>query len=132
MVNPLLAGILGIGGDMDQQQPLPYQELRAKLNPQQTILFDKWKSQLPQNLQWEKDYDLKGLWLENPNAKPSSNLHFPDTYKLPNHPTFSDESKFFNKDTKKFAGHWQETPTQWNYVPYDTTVKKPITEKKGS
>lgn len=102
----------------------------TKLNSVQQSQFDTWKSKLPKNLQYEGDYDLKGLWLENPKVKPSSNLHFPDTYKLPNHPTFSDESKYFNDQTRKFAGNWDETDSSWNYTPYDTTVKKTVIEKK--
>ena len=56
--------------------------------------------------------------------------HLPDTYKLPNHPTFSDESIYFNPKTRSQAGHWTETDSSWNYEPYDTTVKKRIVEKK--
>jgi hypothetical protein len=56
--------------------------------------------------------------------------HLPDTYKLPNHPTFSDESIYFNPKTRSQAGHWAETDSSWTYEPYDTTVKKRIIEKK--
>lgn len=90
--------------------------------------FLAWKSKLPQNLQNERDYDLQGAWHDN--LKPSQNLHLPDTYKLPNHPTFSDESVYFNPQTQKYAGHWNETDSSWNYMPYDTNYKKMTIEHK--
>lgn len=90
--------------------------------------FMRWKSKLPSNLQNERDYDLQGAW--HSGLKPSENLHLPDTYKLPNHPTFSDESVYFNPQTQKYAGHWNETDSSWNYMPYDTNYKKMIIEHK--
>lgn len=96
----------------------------TQLNPIEQAQYEQWRTKLPKNLQWEGDYDLKGLWKSNPNVKPSGNMHFPDTYKLPNHPTFSDESIYFNSTTRNNAGHWNEN----TYVPYDPNVKKSFTE----
>ena len=39
------------------------------------------------------DYDLRGFWKSGAHAEEKSG-HGPDTYKKPNHPTFSDESKY--------------------------------------
>lgn len=103
----------------------------TKLTPSEASMYQKWKLSLPKNLQYEGDYDLAGLWKENPNVRPSANMHFPDKYKKPNHPTFSDESVYFGPATKKFAGKWTETNTSWIYEPYDNTVKKRIVEIKG-
>lgn len=111
-------------------QTVPEAQTGTRLSPVEEIQYQTWRVGLPKNLQSEGDYDLRGLWKENPNIKPSANLHFPDTYKLPNHPTFSDESRYFNPKTKKYAGHWNETDSSWNYMPYDTTIKKMIVEKK--
>lgn len=110
--------------------PDPQSKYGTKLDADQEKRYQQWKSSLPKTLQYEGNYDLRGLWQENPRVKPSANLHFPDKYKLPNHPTFSDESKYFNDKTKNQAGHWQETDSSWNYVPYNPSVKKPIIEKK--
>lgn len=112
------------------QQAPSASPLGTKLNKDQQKKYDVWKTQLPKALQYEGDYDLKGLWLSNPNVKPSSNLHFPDTYKLPNHPTFSNESKYFSPQTRDRAGHWQETDSSWNYIPFNTAVKDTVVEKK--
>jgi hypothetical protein len=72
-----------------------------------------WKNRLPKNLQNEHDYDLKGLWKENPSAEPSDKLHFPDKYKKPNHFTFSNESKYSNPSTE--GGKWVEENGKWMF-----------------
>lgn len=46
------------------------------------------------------DYDLRGAWKAG--AAQAENGHFPDTFKKPNHPTFSVESKYH--DGKKYVG----------------------------
>lgn len=100
------------------------------LTPEENVRYQKWKLTLPENLRYEGDYDLAGLWKENPSVKPSANMHFPDKYKKPNHQTFSDESIYFNPQTKKFAGKWIETNNSWIYEPYDPRVKKRRVERK--
>lgn len=106
--------------------PLP----KTILKPQQDSLYQLWKNRLPTNLRYEGNYDLRRLWVENPGIQPSSNMHFPDRYKLPNHPTFSNESMYFNPTNQYMAGRWQETDSSWNYVPYNNKFKSPIIERK--
>jgi hypothetical protein len=93
----------------------------------------KWKSKLPKNLQYEGDYDLRGFYNENPNFNPSDpNQHLTDKFKLPNHPTFSNESKYFNMVQPQIlnqAGHWDKTDSSYNYIPYNTMYKDTIIEK---
>jgi len=93
----------------------------------------KWKSKLPKNLQYEGDYDLRGFYNENPNFNVNDpNQHLTDKFKLPNHPTFSNESKYFNMIQPQIlnqAGHWQETDSSFNYIPYNTMYKDTIIEK---
>jgi hypothetical protein len=102
----------------------------TKLSKQNEKKYQQWRSLLPIPLQYEGDYDLRGLWKKNPNMKPSANLHFPDTYKLPNHPTFSNESIYFNPQTKDSAGYWQQTDSSYNYIPYNPQLKDTVIEKK--
>ena len=62
----------------------------------------------------EKDYDLKGAYnddevyfnWENEESKNPGNGHFSDKYKLPNHPTFSTDSKYSNSAIP--GGTWQQ------------------------
>lgn len=109
----------------------PTDKIGTKLPADKEKKYQEWRSALPKNLQYEGDYDLRGLWLDNPNVKPSANLHFTDKYKLPNHPTFSNESKYFNKSNKDKAGRWQETDSSWNYIPFNPNVKDTMVEKKN-
>ena len=40
------------------------------------------------------DYDLRGYWANGGYKDTSGQGHMPDTYKKPNHPTFSNQSKY--------------------------------------
>jgi len=70
----------------------------------------------------EGTYDYKGLYRESPAVAWNAAIlgtHFPDTYKLPTHPTFSTESKYSNNTTP--GGTWVEYPDgPWVFVhsPY--------------
>ena len=70
----------------------------------------------------ESTYDYQGLYRESPATAWSAAIlgtHFPDTYKLPTHPTFSTESKYSNQATP--GGTWVEYPNgTWvfNHSPY--------------
>jgi uncharacterized protein YjgD (DUF1641 family) len=68
--------------------------------------YQKWRSTLPKNLQYESDYDLKSFWKENPTWTPDNkDVHMTDKYKLPNHPTFSNESMYYKPGMK--AVQWK-------------------------
>lgn len=102
----------------------------TKLSQKEEASYQKWRAGLPKPLQYEGDYDLRGLYRSNPNVKPSANMHFPDTYKLPNHPTFSNESKYFTPLTRSRAGKWQETDSSFNYIPFNPAIKDTVVELK--
>lgn len=68
------------------------------------------------------DYDLQSAFRELPikvledwKRDPEKN-HLPDTYKLPNHPTFSTESKYYKPGMP--AGYWKGNA----YIPIDRPV----------
>lgn len=73
------------------------------------------------------DYDYKSFFADNPNAKLSPGQHYPDTYKKPNHPTFSDESRYHGtmgyrhpqtgEPVKPEGGHWEKDGDQWTFTP---------------
>lgn len=95
----------------------------TSLTPREERNFQTWKSQLPENLRNEGDYDLKGLYKKNPNIKPSSNLHFEDTYKKPNHITFSEESIYNNPDKGIKGGKWAKENGQDVFYASDINIK---------
>lgn len=51
------------------------------------------------------DYDMRGAWKAG--AGQAENGHYPDTYKKPNHPTFSRESQYSGQDGF-VGGEWVE------------------------
>lgn len=85
-----------IGGILDGSSHM------TKLNPEQERRYQVWRAMLPQHLQYDGDYDLRGAYSDG--LKPSQNEHFDDTYKLPNHPTFSTGSRYSTPDRP--GGEW--------------------------
>jgi len=53
-----------------------------------------------------QDYDMQGFFKANPDVNPHTDgTHYPDTFKKPNHMTFSDES-IYNGQNGNQGGHW--------------------------
>lgn len=52
------------------------------------------------------DYDLRGYWLNGGFKDTTGQGHMPDTYKKPNHPTFSDES-IYHDGRNYIGGSWK-------------------------
>lgn len=63
------------------------------------------------------DYDVNGYWLSGAANDPRG--HGPDTFKKPNHPTFSDES-IYNGVNGNYGGHWGDDNT---YSPSPTNLQ---------
>lgn len=77
----------------------------------EALKFRDWKKRFAPN-DSGMDYDLRGAFKAGLQPSPE-NGHWPDTYKKPNHPTFSDQS-IYAKDRPDLAGSWSgET-----YVPH--------------
>lgn len=69
------------------------------------------------------DYDLQGLWREG-GGFGGENGHAGDTYKKPNHPTFSDQSKYNGVDGF-VGGTWDESPQGFSYKASVTNMYSP-------
>lgn len=65
--------------------------------------FEQWVKQYAPS-QDSGDYDYGGAFLAG--SLPDQNGHWTDTFKKPNHPTFSDESQYAKYAPDK-AGHWE-------------------------
>jgi hypothetical protein len=65
------------------------------LTPTEEAQFQQW-AQASGKAGDLRDYDLRGAWKSG--AATAPNGHLPDTYKKPNHPTFSDESQYHGRD----------------------------------
>ena len=76
----------------------------TKLDPQDELKFQAWKNvNAPKDS--GADYDLRGAFKAG--LSPSQNGHWPDTYKKPNHPTFSNESIYATGANAAKAGKWE-------------------------
>jgi hypothetical protein len=68
----------------------------------------------------EEDYDLKGYFdsLKSTSSDPDNN-HLPDEFKKPNHPTFSNESKY-SVPVVRQGGQWTE---EKKFIPSEHNLK---------
>jgi hypothetical protein len=120
-------------GNTSREYKKPTQPVVYKQKPKGTLLsnkeeisYNKWKSTLPENLQYEDDYDLRGFWKENPTWTPENqDVHMTDKFKLPNHPTFSVESQYYEPGMK--AGYWEGE----EYVPFEQLSKGKTTSRQS-
>lgn len=73
----------------------------------------------------EQDYDLESYYNSlkyNPNEE-SANMHLPDTYKKPNHPTFSSQSMYHIPGIQE-GGNWNEdNQGKWSFKPSDINLR---------
>lgn len=93
------------------------QSFDTHLSPAEEQSFQAWKTQhAPHDS--GADYDLRGAFLAG--VKPDAQTgHWPDTFKKPNHETFSDESQY-----ARFGrpGHWEGE----HFVPPADTAPAPV------
>ncbi len=75
----------------------------TKLSPTQEQAFTAWKQHYAPN-DSGMDYDLRGAFKAGLTPDPQTG-HWPDTFKKPNHPTFSNESQYSTPENP--GGHWQ-------------------------
>jgi hypothetical protein len=100
----------------------------TKLSPSEERRYQAWKATLPERLQYEGDYDLRGFWKKNPTfSVDQPEQHMTDEFKLPNHKTFSNESRYYNDRTKHLGGHWEGDI----FIPNDTRYKQRVDESGG-
>lgn len=95
----------GTGKDTDNSfiEP-PATNFVTPLNQDQEQLFQQWKQQNAPNDSGE-DYDLRGAYTSGFTPDPQTG-HWPDVFKKPNHPTFSDQSKYSKQYPDLPHGNW--------------------------
>lgn len=76
----------------------------TQLNAPEESKFQAWKQQYAPS-DSGADYDLRGAFKAGLTPDPKTG-HWPDTFKKPNHPTFSDQSQYASAAPEK-AGHWE-------------------------
>lgn len=110
---------------MPMVDPMDFSDkYNTALNQNETAAYQKWLATLPEYQRNARDYDMQGVFKAG--LGKSANGHFPDTFKKPNHPTFSTESKYSGVDGN-MGGAWSELPQgKWAFTPAASTVKKPL------
>lgn len=94
---------LGVTKAATSVEPQDYTDkYNTKLNPDEEAKFQAWAVQNKKTKD-TFDYDLRGAWKEG--SAGTGGEHSPDTYKKPNHPTFSNQSKY-NGAEGKTGGEW--------------------------
>lgn len=103
-----------------QQDPRDFtSQFNTPLTPKEEVQFAAWLNTLGKKNKRDMsrdmyDYDLKGAWKAG--VVQSGNGHFPDTFKKPNHPTFSNESKYSNE--ANIGGVWaKDASGKWTFAP---------------
>lgn len=67
------------------------------------------------------DYDLRGAWAQQGGGD-LGGAHLTDLWKLPNHPTFSTQSRY--QTPTQQGGVWTQMPGgQWVFVPSETNIR---------
>lgn len=67
------------------------------------------------------DYDLRGWWQQN-QGQGLDGGHLTDTFKKPNHPTFSTQSQYHGADGNQ-GGEWAQQPSgAWSFTPGATNM----------
>ncbi len=86
----------------------------TKLSPPDEMAFQSWKARYaPKDS--GADYDLRGAFKAGFKPDPQTG-HWPDTFKKPNHPTFSDQSNYA-RDAPGLAGSWDSDGPNAKYIP---------------
>jgi len=102
----------------------------TKLTPEEQKQFNAWYSKISKYKQLnpnpddlEQQYDYRGYWKNEKNRddilKEGTDAHFIDKYKMPGHPTFSNESMYSSDKTP--GGSWtQDNNGKWyfHHSPY--------------
>jgi len=100
--------------DMTEQYNTP-------LPPYEEARFHAW-AYANNKLRDLQDYDLRGFW-QSQGGVVDARGHGPDTFKKPNHPTFSNESQYHGVDGM-LGGTWKQTgKNSWDFTASPDNLK---------
>jgi hypothetical protein len=95
-------------------------KFNTKLTPAEERQFQAWavKAGRQNDLY---DYDMRGAWKDGIGSNEDG--HFPDTFKKPNHPTFSDQS-IYNGVDGNVGGSWdKDEENRDTFQPSETNLR---------
>lgn len=116
---PALNAVSDMPGAPPPMPPDMTMKYNTQLSPQEEKLFQAWIAKTGKGRDLG-DYDLRGAWKAD--SKASTNGHLPDTWKKPNHPTFSDQSMYNGTDGLA-GGKWiGDDKAGWSFQPGATNL----------
>jgi hypothetical protein len=92
----------------------------TQLSPEEEAKFPDWKAKYAPN-DTGQDYDLRGAFRADVTPDPERG-HLPDTFKKPNHPTFSDQSMYHGVNGN-VGGTWGNDNNKDFFVPSTTNLE---------
>lgn len=113
--------------DLDPADDWFKNRFNTKLSADDESKFSEWAKKSGKDPDSETiDYDLRGAWKKS--AEIGGNGHMTDEFKKPNHPTFSDQSKYHGTSApwggSYVGGKWSEENGKTRYQPSRTMLDK--------
>jgi hypothetical protein len=110
--------------DLHPEDQYFHDNFNTELSPEEEQRFQSWAKESGKNPDLETiDYDLRGFWKGN-NKFDDKNGHGSDEFKKPNHPSFSDQSKYHGTEApwgSYVGGKWSESGK--SYTPSVTMLR---------
>jgi len=113
--------------DLDPADDWFKNRFNTKLSSEDESKFAEWAKKSGKDPDSETiDYDLRGAWKKS--AEVGENGHMTDEFKKPNHPTFSDQSKYHGTSApwggSYVGGKWSEENGKTRFQPSRTMLNK--------
>jgi hypothetical protein len=104
----------------------------TQLQPMDELKYQLWLNMQSQLVgrdlsQDTYDYDMRGYFINGGYNQDLSGAHLPDTYKKPNHPTFSDQSIYSGVESPLgtlVGGKWSEKDGKTEFTPSKEMLEK--------
>jgi hypothetical protein len=93
----------------------------TQLTPSEEAAYQAWAAKQGHAAD-TYDYDMRGAWKSGASSGDDPRGHFPDTFKKPNHPTFSDQSQYHGVDGY-VGGVWGGTDEKPTFTPGATNLR---------
>ena len=113
--------------DVGDPEMIFKEKYNTPLTKEEKIEYDAWvaaeSKRQGRDITWDLGtYDIQGFWKSGDHKKMDKDNHGSDKWKKPNHPTFSNQSKYHNVDGY-VGGTWAEdggyTPSAYTAKLYD-------------
>jgi hypothetical protein len=108
------------GGSVGDEPPDMSGQYNTPLSPDEEARFQAWAASIG-HAGDTREYDLRGAFKSGVTA--GADGHFPDTYKKPNHPTFSSESQYSVPEAP--GGTWSggQNGEPWKFTPSEQNLR---------